>query len=66
MKMALVSPPAELGSTRGFLPSLFAELEPGCQCLVRVRCGDLGCFGCKDDLVVRLRSEARVDGVQVQ
>lgn len=66
MKEALVSPPAELGSTWGFLPSLFAEVEPGSQCLVRVRWGDLGCFVCKDDLAVRLRSEARVDGVQVQ
>ena len=65
MKKALVSLPAELGSTRGFLPSLFA-VEPGSQYLVRVRCGDPGCFGCKDDLALRLRSEARVDGVQVQ
>ena len=66
MKKALVSLPAELGSTWGFLPSLFAEVELGSQYLVRVRWGDPGCFGYKDDLAVRLGSEARVDGVQVQ
>ena len=47
MKKALVSLPAELGSTRGFLPSLFAEVELGSQYLVCVRWGDPGYLATK-------------------